>query len=942
MNRMSIRHQILVLLILMSFLSIVMIGGASLYTGIRTLKIETIDKTGYVLDAMKSDFEKNIVEADKVLKSLESLILEQLKPSEIKNPEYLKAFIDSVAPAVEREAQNHMQSQTAYIYINPNLTHRVFDVYYADQDGNSRVERQANVPIEYFESGPTEENSKSWWFGPLKTQKPYWTEPYEWTFDNGNKTEFVSYTMPIFVGDELFAVIGTDMNYDVIQKSLSSYNTKALGTSLILASDKKPLTEAMSSSPWQLDEDAIDEALVNGYTEIKSKTGDKLVFLKSLSNGWLIGIEIEAYRIYQNLFRYIFFILSMMLLSQVIFILLAIKLSNYITDPILDMMAVIRASQGRMYALEINPRITKRKDEVGALARALEKMSFEIQKHIETVKNQSEKIADEMSLRKDAESQLFLILKILEQSDNGVFVLDGAYKIVYANKTFTEITGYEVERGKSTLESCGINLTKSQINQINLENSFQDEVEQLKVSGEVYPMQIYMTRIIETEVYYLGLFKDLTDVKLRDQKLNYLKYYDPLTKLPNKVLFMDLSEKMIQENNTSNYEYAVINIDNFRLLNGVLGNQSCDKIIIEISNRLRKIKFISGILARTEGDEFSVFYRRNQNESGDMPLKELKHKLCLPYYIDEEEIYITVSIGVSSYLGCGTKIRMLAKNANIALNQVKANGKNRILHYEKVINEFTNESYVLLKGLRYALERHEMTLNYQPQIDSRTGEIIGLEALLRWQHNGEQIPPDRFIPLAEESRLIIPIGEFVVDEALCYLQELQKNNIMIPIAINISVEQLKFELIYNQIKAKIETYSIEPKYIELEVTESIIITGHEESVAVIDKLIELGVKVSIDDFGMGYSSLSYLKRFRFHRIKLDRIFIKDFPGLDDGHIATLIIQLANSLGVEIVAEGIETVEQKDFLLTNGCHLIQGYYYSKPLSKESCLQFIKNN
>ena len=322
-------------------------------------------------------------------------------------------------------------------------------------------------------------------------------------------------------------------------------------------------------------------------------------------------------------------------------------------------------------------------------------------------------------------------------------------------------------------------------------------------------------------------------------------------------------------------------------------------------------------------------------------LEEMKVELCQPYHVDEE-VYITVSIGASRYLGCGTEMEMLIKNANVALNQVKATGKNQILHYEDVINEFSNENYELLKGLRYALERHEMHLNYQPQIDSRTGEIIGLEALLRWQHNGNQIPPDRFIPLAEESRMIIPIGEFVVDEALHFLQELHKNNIMLSIAINISVEQLKFELIYKQIKEKLSMYSIDPEYIELEVTESIIITGQEESIAVINKLIELGVKVAIDDFGMGYSSLSYLKRFKFHRIKLDRIFIKDYPETDDGHIATLIIQLANSLKVDIVAEGIETTEQKDFLLANECNLIQGYYYSKPLSKEMCLQFIKNN
>ena len=614
MNRMSIRHQILFLLILMSSLSIVIIGGTSLYIGTNALKTETIDKTGYVLDSMKSDFEKNIVEADKVLKTLESITLEQLSPGTITDLKYLETFVDAVAPTVEREAQNHTQSHTAYIYINPNLVHKVFDVYYADQDGNGEVEREAHLPIEYYENSVNEKNSKSWWFGPLETQSAYWTEPYEWTFDNGNKAEFVSYTKPIYMKDRLFAVIGTDMNYDFIQNSLNAYNAKALGSSFLLTSDMKPLTKGMTIEHWQLDEEAVRNARLNGYTEINSKYGKKMIFLKPLSNGWFIGIEIEEYKIYSSLFRYMGLILSVMLLSQMVFILLAIRLSDYITDPILDIVLAIHTAHDSMYALEINSSILKRKDEVGALARSLEKMSSEIHQYIETVKKQSEKISNEMLLRKEVENQLSLIMRILEHADNGVFILDDAYKILYANKTFTEITGYEVKRGENTLGSCGIYLSKSQINQLNSENAFQDEVEQLKANNEVYPMYIYMTRIIESEIYYLGLFKDLTDVKLRDQKLNYLKHYDALTKLPNKVLFIDLSEKMIQMNSTIYYECIVINIDNFRLLNGILGVQNCDKIIVEIANRLRKIKFIEGVLARTEGDEFSVFYRLNPNE----------------------------------------------------------------------------------------------------------------------------------------------------------------------------------------------------------------------------------------------------------------------------------------------------------------------------------------
>lgn len=510
MNRLSIRNQILILLVMTSFLSIVIIGGVSLYSGSKSLKLETIEKTSYILDAMKHDFEKNIIESENVIKTLESATLNLVDARKINDKSYLAQFITEITPIVEREAQNHTQSHTAYLYINPDLTHQVFDVYYADQDQDGIVERQENIPLSYFESGPSSTDSKSWWFGPIESGNGFWSEPYLWTLDNGQAVEFISYTKPIYINDVLLGVIGTDMTYEVIKNSLTLYNQRGFGNSFIIDGEDKLLADETFNLDWQLSEPILKQAQDNGFAEIQTKVGKRLIFLTTLSNKWKIGIEIDELKIYKNLFNYIIIVLSLMLLLQALFIFLSTKFSNYITLPLLDIVHTIEASQGTKYVLEIDEKLLAREDEVGTLAKALNNMSLKNSAHVSTIQTQSEKIMKEMALRREVENQLHLILSILEHSDNGIFVLDEDSRFIYANKTFSSITGYEIIINESTLKSCGILLEKHHMDQLNLEDTLQLDMLQTKANGDSYQIQLFMTRIIESQIYYLGLFKEVS------------------------------------------------------------------------------------------------------------------------------------------------------------------------------------------------------------------------------------------------------------------------------------------------------------------------------------------------------------------------------------------------------------------------------------------------
>ncbi|VDN48273.1 conserved protein of unknown function [Petrocella atlantisensis] len=917
----NLKMQILFLFLLISVISLILFGAFTQYFGSRLLTASTLERSEFAVLAMKHEFEKGIDESYKVINVLEFTLLDYLKNNPPKDKDDIDLLMDWLEPTIRQQAQSQNQSKTAYIYMNPELYNYAIDIYYADQDGNGIVTRQSTLPNDYFASGPNALDDKSWWFGPIETQGDFWTQPYDWVLDNGETIRFISITRPIYYEGELFAVIGTDLAYEIIEKRVQDYAEYNLGTSFLLNTQG----ETMIPNNSLISRELFDE--------------DHLLFTSELSNGWTLGMSTSKKQIYAPLWRFQQLLLIIGLAVMLCVSILSLWFSKSVTAPLKLIEHVINTAQGNLYAIDLPESLGKRKDEIGALARALDQMNRQLQTDLMTIEFKNLALNKEQSKRKNIETRLQLITKTLEHSDNGIFITDENYRILYTNKTFHSITGYQDQNLDLDLLTAGIHLTDKQKHILTTKGLLQGEFEQKRLGDMLYPMQLYITRIVDEATYYLGLFKDISEQKIKDQHLNYLRFYDFATQLPNKVLFQEKIDVLLQTNTESSYVCLLINIDNFRILNGLIGTEACDQLIKQFSDRLLQYEHPHDLIARTEGDEFGVFYQLDLDEIILNHLTFLKRHLTKPYLLNDELHYITVSFGFSCSPENGATAEKLHKNASIALNHAKNNGKNQIVKYEDAFESISAENYELLKHMRFALEQNELYLHFQPQINVHSKHVVGVEALLRWKHNDQLISPAQFIPLAEQTRLIIPIGEFVLKEAFKLAEDFYKSNTSIVVAVNISAVQLKWDFLFAQVMRLKQVYTFPNAFIEFEVTESLLITNEDEAIDVIKELKRMGFLITIDDFGTGYASLSYLKRFPFERIKIDRNFIKDYPQTDDGSIAKLIINLAKNLNIEIVAEGIETLDQLEFLKQHDCNIIQGFYFSKPLSKEDLFAYI---
>jgi diguanylate cyclase (GGDEF)-like protein len=427
-----------------------------------------------------------------------------------------------------------------------------------------------------------------------------------------------------------------------------------------------------------------------------------------------------------------------------------------------------------------------------------------------------------------------------------------------------------------------------------------------------------------------------------------MAYYDDLTRLPNRVLFQDRLRQAIvsAERNNNLAAVLLLDIDNFKRINDTFGHHMADQLLSGIGDRLndtmRKTDSIahqSGteLFARIGGDEFTVLLNEIRGVADAARIaKRIIESLSRPFTLDNNEIFITTSIGMAIFPDDGRDVDSLLKNADAALYHAKEQGKNNFQYYRQSMNAAAFERLTMENDLRKAIERNELLLYYQPQIDLRTGKISGMEALLRWNHHVRgMIMPSDFIPLAEDTGLIIPISKWIMHTACVQNKAWQKEGLQtIPVSVNLSSLQFRQKNILGTILQVLEKSKLKPDYLILEITESSLMENTEETFATLNALSELGLRLAIDDFGTGYSSLSYLKRFPLYAIKIDRSFIKGIPtNPGDAAIVKAIIAMAHSLELQVVAEGVETEEQLDFLRNVVCDEMQGFLFSRPLPSE---------
>ncbi len=552
-----------------------------------------------------------------------------------------------------------------------------------------------------------------------------------------------------------------------------------------------------------------------------------------------------------------------------------------------------------------------------------------------------------------------VLQRIFEQSQEAVLITDAANRIVAVNTAFTRLTGYGAEEvigenpgilasGRNspefyaemwqTLQRCG---------------GWQGEIWDKRRDGSMYPKWLSISAIHNDAgviTHYVANFTDITANKEATARLTHLAYHDPLTGLPNRLAFDTQLSQAIADCDRRGKQLALmlIDLDNFKNINDSLGHHVGDELLQKVAVRLRQTLRSSDLVARLGGDEFVVLL-----PTLDDPLiaarvaAVLQANLADSYQVAEHILYATPSIGIGLYPDDGPDPNTLLRNADTAMYYAKKAGRNNHQFYAPKMNASASERLHLENTLRHAVASmvpgiSEFELHFQPQIDTGSGQVTAVEALLRWNSPKlGSVSPARFIPVAEESGLMQPLGDWVIWEACQHARAFRDAGLKLRMSINVSAQQLRHENLLLQIQGAMTCYDLAPGELEIEITESAVMHNPDKTLALLHQIAATGITLAIDDFGTGYSSLAYLKHMPIRRLKLDRSFVKDLEtNHSDAAICSATIALGHKLGLELVAEGIETPGQQAYLEQQECDLLQGFLFSKPLPAAQLIAFIK--
>ncbi|MCM8881749.1 MAG: EAL domain-containing protein [Candidatus Thiodiazotropha sp.] len=562
---------------------------------------------------------------------------------------------------------------------------------------------------------------------------------------------------------------------------------------------------------------------------------------------------------------------------------------------------------------------------------------------------------------------------VIETAFDAVITADSNKKIISWNQQACEVFGY-TEREILGLHLFQLILThKSLVQKSEIIDSLFDDTKdkpsgiRLEAVGKhkdnrQFSLDLSISSSRIGDLFTLSVFaRDITERKRWDDKIRFLAYCDSLTNLPNRQSFKEQVDRAIKAARRHHWIGAVLylDLDEFKRINDTLGHDIGDMLLKNVTNRLvsqlRDSDSIGHInepeaveggcnVARLGGDEFTVLLEEIENpETAGLVAKRVQDAIVRSYNLNGHEVYVTPSIGIAIFPRDGCTVDELLKNADTAMYHAKAVGKNNFQFYSQQMNVLATSRLKLEGKLRKSLSHNEMQLFYQPQIDLASGKIVSAEALLRWdQPELGMISPGEFIPIAEETGMIIELGEWVLNEACKQNKSWQEAGyVPLRIAVNLSNMQFLRHDLSKTVAQALEKSGLDPKYLELEITESIIMRNVNETIITLNAFKEMGISISVDDFGTGYSSLGYLKRLPLDTLKIDRTFIKDIPDSeDDVTITSAIIAMAHSLGLGIVAEGVETESQLDFLVHLGCELAQGYLFSKPVPPDELMEMLQ--
>jgi diguanylate cyclase (GGDEF)-like protein/PAS domain S-box-containing protein len=555
--------------------------------------------------------------------------------------------------------------------------------------------------------------------------------------------------------------------------------------------------------------------------------------------------------------------------------------------------------------------------------------------------------------RKQSETALRKLSQAVEQSPNVIIITDANANIEYVNAAFVQSSGKtlpEVIGKKSNVLQSGKNehfIYDDMWAHLNQGDSWKGELVNKYKDGSEHIDLVHISPVRDEAgivTHYLSIQEDVTEKKHAEERIEYLAHFDVLTGLPNRVLFDERAKYALglAKRNQESVAVMFLDLDHFKNINDSLGHKLGDVILIEVAKRLLFSLRENDIVSRLGGDEFILLLPGNNAAGAESAVQKLLLRISDPYQIGQYDLNITASVGIAIFPDDGEELDALSKNADAAMYRAKQEGRNGFSFFTREMQARSMRHLELMNALRHALDRQQLQVVYQPQVSIWDGRVIGAEALLRWQHPQlGAISPTEFIPIAEESGLIFPIGEWVLRTAVQQVKSWHTHGVTsLTMAVNLSAIQFRHRDLPDLVTSILNEAGLPSQYLELELTESVAMFDPQGAIAVMNNLYERGVRMSIDDFGTGYSSLNYLKKFKVYKLKIDQSFVQDIGrDTEDKAIVSAVIAIAKSLGLQTIAEGVETEEQFEFLRKQGCDEIQGYYFSKPLSAAEFEEFI---
>ena len=559
---------------------------------------------------------------------------------------------------------------------------------------------------------------------------------------------------------------------------------------------------------------------------------------------------------------------------------------------------------------------------------------------------------------KAMEERLALWAKVFEASSESIMITDGERRIITVNRAFSRSTGYSFEeiagqtpellRSDRQPDAHFEDIWRTAVTR----GSWQGELWLRRNTGESFPLWavINAARSDSDQItHFIVVAHDISERKANEQRISHLAQHDVLTDLPNRSLCVERLRLALQlaERQARRVGVLFIDLDRFKNINDSLGHHIGDSLLRSVSRSLLSAVRVGDTVSRFGGDEFVVIL--NGVADADEILQIVNQRLIplirQPHEIEGVELHISCSVGIAAYPEHGVDIETLMRNADAAMYQAKFSGRNNAQFFSIEMDSRARERLDIENDLRHAVERGELRLFYQPRVACRSNRLLGAEALVRWQHPRlGLVPPARFITIAEESGLIVPVGAWIIDKACRQQAEWRDRGLgNIPVSVNLSAVQLRDPSLLEQLETTLKARRTQPRMIELELTESLLMENVDSNIALFHALKALGIVLSIDDFGTGYSSLSYLNRFPIDKLKIDQSFVRDM--LDDTNdlaITRAIIGLGHTLGLKVVAEGVEHIEEKQMLAAAGCDELQGYLFSRPLPEDEFVRWVRAN